>query len=254
MLRSILVTLTISLLIMACSKEGPSSAPSQSQKASESIGQGPPPSQPSPSQGHPARQGAELQPTAPKSAVPEPSTTAPQAKGPTIEKITPIGAGSSGSQPKFLWGVLIHLGNVVWWRQNQRAQAHVYLRAASEVSVSQSTRHTRYPVRMWTGPRWCYAVLGPRLPEGAAQRTSSSPTFARCRGQSAASPAVHRIAVRLGIDERMPGNQRSSSKTPTARRCSLVSAGASITVGRRPAPPVVVRTKVARIWARFSIV
>ena len=56
------------------------------------------------------------------------------------------------------------------------------------------------------------------------------------------------------IHERMVGNQRSRSKTFTARRCSVVSSGASITVGRRPALPVAVRTKVARIWPRFFMV
>jgi two-component system, NarL family, sensor histidine kinase UhpB len=87
-----------------------------------------------------------------------------------------------------------------------------------------------------------------------AEGSMSSPTFARRRGQSADSPVVHCVAARLGIDERMPGNQRSSSKISTARRCSVVSAGASITVGRRPAPPVVVRTNVALIRPRFSII
>ena len=49
------------------------------------------------------------------------------------------------------------------------------------------------------------------------------------------------------IHERMVGNQRSKSKTLTARRCCVVSSGASITVGRRPGLPVAVRTSVARM-------
>ena len=52
----------------------------------------------------------------------------------------------------------------------------------------------------------------------------------------------------------MVGNQRSNSNTRAARRCSAVSSGGSITVGRLPATPVVVRTSVARISARLFIV
>ena len=47
------------------------------------------------------------------------------------------------------------------------------------------------------------------------------------------------------IHERSEGIQRASSKTLTAWRCSAVSSGGSATVGRRPMPPVVVRTSVA---------
>src|SRR5215208_3920769 len=47
------------------------------------------------------------------------------------------------------------------------------------------------------------------------------------------------------MHERSDGIQRASSKTLTARRCSAVSSGGSATVGRRPMPPVVVRTSVA---------
>ena len=54
------------------------------------------------------------------------------------------------------------------------------------------------------------------------------------------------------LDERMAGNNLSSSKTLTARRCSAMSSGASITVGRRPGPSVVVRTSVALISAKLS--
>src|SRR5260370_2042888 len=54
------------------------------------------------------------------------------------------------------------------------------------------------------------------------------------------------------IHERIFGYHLSSSKTFTATRCSFVSSRASMTVGRRPAPPGVVRTNVALISANPS--
>ncbi len=79
-------------------------------------------------------------------------------------------------------------------------------------------------------------------------------------GEVFRSSTVHRFSVGANdgpalqplIDERMSGNHLFSPKTFTARRCSAVSSGASITVGLRPGPPVVVRTSVALICARFS--
>ena len=78
----------------------------------------------------------------------------------------------------------------------------------------------------------------------------ASPTFARPRRFRLSSQAG---SGRVGIHERRVGNQRSSAKTLTARRWSAVSSGASITVGRRPGPPVVVRTRVARMPAKLCI-
>src|ERR1039457_1711394 len=75
--------------------------------------------------------------------------------------------------------------------------------------------------------------------------------------QSGASPALkgvnHVWTGRVVIHERSVGIQRSSSNTLTARRCEVFSSGAIITVARRPGPPVVVRTRVARISARSLI-
>src|ERR1017187_6832903 len=76
--------------------------------------------------------------------------------------------------------------------------------------------------------------------------------------QSGASPALkgvnHVWTGRVVIHERSVGIQRSSSNTLTARRCEVFSSGAIITVARRPGPPVVVRTRVARISARSLII
>ena len=66
------------------------------------------------------------------------------------------------------------------------------------------------------------------------------------------SPRDHHCKGREVMHERMSGNHFSSSKTFTARRCPAVSSGASMTVGRRPGPPVVVRTSVALMPARLS--
>lgn len=74
-----------------------------------------------------------------------------------------------------------------------------------------------------------------RRPRG---RWRSSGTFARHDGSSSESGLVF-------MHERSEGIQRASSKTLTARRCSAVSSGGSATVGRRPMPPVVVRTSFA---------
>jgi len=49
----------------------------------------------------------------------------------------------------------------------------------------------------------------------------------------------------------MAGNHLFSSNSLTARRCSALSSGASLTVGRRPGPPVVVRTSVTLISSRL---
>ena len=62
----------------------------------------------------------------------------------------------------------------------------------------------------------------------------------------------HHCNGREVMHERISGNHRSNSKTFTARRCSAVSSGASITVGRRPGVPVVVRTSVALMQAKLS--
>lgn len=66
------------------------------------------------------------------------------------------------------------------------------------------------------------------------------------------SPVKHHCKGREFMHERMSGNHLSSSKTFTARRCPAVSSGASMTVGRRPGPPVEVRTSVALMPARLS--
>ena len=66
------------------------------------------------------------------------------------------------------------------------------------------------------------------------------------------SPVNHHCKGREVMHERMSGNHFSSSKTFTARRCPVVSSGASMTVGRRPGPPVEVRTSVALMPARLS--
>lgn len=62
------------------------------------------------------------------------------------------------------------------------------------------------------------------------------------------------LVVRVDIHDRSDGIHLSNSKRFTARRCSAVSSGGSITVGRRPIWPVVVRTSVALIPASDAII
>ena len=62
----------------------------------------------------------------------------------------------------------------------------------------------------------------------------------------------HHCKGREFMHERMSGNHLSSSKGLIARRCPVVSSGASMIVGRRPGPPVEVRTSVALMSARLS--
>src|ERR1022692_2914896 len=81
-----------------------------------------------------------------------------------------------------------------------------------------------------------------------------SPTFAAKVGESGSKGVNHARTGRVVIHERSVGIQRSSSNALTARRCDVVSSGAIITVARRPGPPVVVRTSVARIAARSPII
>jgi hypothetical protein len=76
------------------------------------------------------------------------------------------------------------------------------------------------------------------------------PVRKKLRARYLAVPSPHQAASSSGsglvfMHERSEGIHRASSKTLTARRCSAVSSGGSATVGRRPMPPVVVRTSVA---------
>jgi 2-dehydro-3-deoxygluconokinase len=87
------------------------------------------------------------------------------------------------------------------------------------------------------------------------QRGSApSPTFAIEATEIDAFAGFQGSTASGVIHERMVGNQRSRSKTLTARRCCVVSSGASITVGRRPGLPVAVRTSVARMSPRVFMV
>src|ERR1035441_5487581 len=88
----------------------------------------------------------------------------------------------------------------------------------------------------------------------SADAPSPSPTFAAKVGESGSKGVNHARTGRVVIHERSVGIQRSSSNALTARRCDVVSSGAIITVARRPGPPVVVRTSVARIAARSPII
>src|SRR5450755_1686780 len=89
---------------------------------------------------------------------------------------------------------------------------------------------------------------------GLRAEPNTSPTFAAKVGESGSKGVNHARTGRVVIHERSVGIQRSSSKALTARRCDVVSSGAIITVARRPGPPVVVRTSVARIAARSPII